>query len=144
MSNAEVIKNYNYFLTIIFQLFTRIIAANDEKNIQYVCFEGEMVASYKIWSYEFSESDSVYNFSLNLLCDGRLICVSRCGLHRKDKPTDLYYVKSTSEMFFVQVDCIYCTLADIYNSIYVRRNDFGITFDSDWPKRATDFYISHL
>ena len=144
MSNAEVVRYYNYFLAIIFQLFTRIIAANDEKNIQYVCYEGERVISYKIWNYEFTENDKAIGFSLNLLRDGKLICVSRSGVHMNDKSTDLNFVDNTSEMFYVPVDCIYCTLADIYNSIYLRRNDLGIIFDSDWPEWASDFYISHL
>ncbi len=144
LSKDDAIINYNYYLKIVIELLKRIIAADGNSNIQYVFVEGERIISYVVWDYEFTENDRARGFSLNLLRDGRLIFVSRSGIHKKDKPTDLYFVDNPSEMFYVQIDCIHCTLADIYNSIYERRNDFGITFDSDWPNWASDFYISHL
>ena len=144
LSESDSIKLYNYYIGIILELFKRIITVNKIDNIQYVCVGGERVLSYRIWNYELDENDRAFGFSLNLLPDGRLIYVSRSGVHRKEKSTKLSFVENHSEMFFVQNDYIYCTLADIYNAIYRRRNDFGISFDSEWPEKATDFYISHL
>lgn len=144
MSKDDVIDNYNYYVGIIFELFKRIIAANQQDNIQHIFVNNNRVISWKIWDYELVDDDKMFGFSINLLADGTLVCVNRSGIHRKDKPTNLSFVDGPSGMFFVQVDCIYCTLSDIYNAIYLCRNDFGINFESDWPVKATDFYINHL
>lgn len=144
MSKDEAMRKYNYFVVILAELFKRIIAANDPRNIQYVCVDGERVTSYVVWNYEFLDNDRAYGLSLNLLQNGRLVCVNRQGIHKRDIDTDIRIINESSEMFYLQNDWLYCTISDIYNSIYLRKNDFGITVDSDWPKRASDFYISHL
>jgi hypothetical protein len=144
LSKDEANRYYNYIVGILFELFDRIIKVNKTDMNRYVYVGGEMLDSYIVWDYEFTENDRALGLSLNLLKKRQVVCVNRSGVHKKDIDTDIKKIDANSEMFYLQNDWLYCTVSDIYNYIYAHKNDFGITFEPDWPQEAADCYIHHI
>lgn len=142
--DAKMVDLYNNFVLKVQDLLNQIIKQAEikpPKDWQWVVIGGKKTASWKIWEYKSTDEHQAYDWSVNLLPDGKLVAIDNSRDQIPMADIEIKPISSLSERLELKVGGNYdaCNLQKLYDSIYAKKAEFGITLNKFWPEKSPTF-----